>query len=517
MSTNTIAPVLPEGAGYGVVVGIGFFFAFLMAGISYIQNRYIKYSTRGSEEFNTASRSVKSGLIAAGIVSAWTWAATPLQSSTVAYEYGISGPFWIFMFAVLAWKQNAPRCHTLKLFRSDTQANFSLGGAVVTALTGRNVYAAIFLIQLGVYVVLGGLRATFLCSSMPQNLPYFLTTIRRLHQHLHRDDNYPLLHVLSLHLQRPYRFPNRDVQSLAEASVKRPVAGNQDGSPTTAVRAYILGEMAWFAIPFGFATTLGLAAVALTDNPAYSTYPNNMTSSQISSGLSAPFAVIAHIMICVFGLSMAAFACIWNAIGIDLGWLFLVMGLLIGGAVFPAAFAVTWKKRSKYGAVLGAVGGLCAGLIAWLVEAKVYYGELTVASTGGSYPTLAGNMAGVLTGLILTAVVSILANESDLDQTPAEGSDFEKKSNSTRNNPILLTLTQTSAILPTTQHEDAEALEDKTIMEDPTRLKGGFRFACISATVLTLLMGFIIPIPMFLTHYIFSKGFFIGWVMTSFI
>jgi Na+/proline symporter len=51
--------------------------------------------------------------------------------------------------------------------------------------------------------------------------------------------------------------------------------------------------MAWFAIPFGFATTLGLAAVALTDNPAYPTYPNNMITSQISSGLSGPFATVA--------------------------------------------------------------------------------------------------------------------------------------------------------------------------------------------------------------------------------
>lgn len=68
----------------GVVVGIGFFFAFLMMGISWMQNRYTAYSTKQSEEFNTASRSVKPGLIASGIVSAWTWAATLLQSSTVS-------------------------------------------------------------------------------------------------------------------------------------------------------------------------------------------------------------------------------------------------------------------------------------------------------------------------------------------------------------------------------------------------------------------------------------------------
>ncbi len=42
------------------------------------------------------------------------------------------------------------------------------GSAVVTALTGMNVYAAVFLIPTGVcaYVVLGGLRATFLCKSL---------------------------------------------------------------------------------------------------------------------------------------------------------------------------------------------------------------------------------------------------------------------------------------------------------------------------------------------------------------
>jgi Na+/proline symporter len=265
---------------------------------------------------------------------------------------------------------------------------------------------------------------------------------------------------------------------LKEASVKRPVAGNQDGSyltlksnfglifgviqpcsgmgtvfldqgywqraiasrPTTAVKAYILGGMAWFAITFGFATTLGLAAVTLTDNPAYPTYPNNVTS-QVSSGLSAPFAAVAlfgkpgaiallltlfmavtlsssseriavssiltfdmykmyfrpyagpklikisYIMICVFRLVMAAFACTRNAIGVDLGWLFLVMGLVIGGAVLPAAFTVSWKKQSKLSAIAGTLGGLASGLTAWLVAAKTLYGELTVTTTGSSYAT----------------------------------------------------------------------------------------------------------------------------------
>lgn len=48
-----------------------------------------------SEMFNTAGRTVKSGLVASAVVSSWTWAATLLQSSGVAYRYGVSGPFWV--------------------------------------------------------------------------------------------------------------------------------------------------------------------------------------------------------------------------------------------------------------------------------------------------------------------------------------------------------------------------------------------------------------------------------------
>ena len=50
------------------------------------------------------------GLTAAVIVSQWTWAATLLQSSNVAWQYGVSGPFWyasgasiqILLFGILA-------------------------------------------------------------------------------------------------------------------------------------------------------------------------------------------------------------------------------------------------------------------------------------------------------------------------------------------------------------------------------------------------------------------------------
>jgi hypothetical protein len=427
--------------------------------------------------------------------------------------------------------------------------------------------------------------------------------------------------------------PDRMYELLTEASKLRPVDGNQDGSyltlksnfglifgviqlcsgmgtvfldqgywqraiasrPTTAVRAYIMGGMAWFAIPFGFATTLGLAAVALTDNPSFPTYPNPMSTSQVSSGLAAPFGAVAllgnggaiallitlfmavtssssseliavssiltfdifkmyikpnatpaqliktsHYMICFFGFIMAAFACIWNAIGIDLGWLFLTMGLLIGGGVFPAAFAVTWKKQSKWGAISGAVGGLACGLTAWLVTAQAYYGELTIATTGANYPTLAGNLAAVLMGCLITVVVSlvkpdnfdweitrsinavthIIEGESTptTSITPTSASPPEKSSPTLQpNQSSNLTASPLPQLHQTLTSQSSTSLNDDAILENPKLLNRSFKFACYSSLTLTLLMDLIIPIPMFLSHYIFSKGFFLGWIVVGFL
>lgn len=84
-------PPLSKATGYGVVVGLGFLFAFGMMLTTFVLRRY-NNELQTSEVFSTAGRTVKSGLVASAVVSSWTWAATLLQSSSVAYKYGVSGP-----------------------------------------------------------------------------------------------------------------------------------------------------------------------------------------------------------------------------------------------------------------------------------------------------------------------------------------------------------------------------------------------------------------------------------------
>ena len=105
-------------------------------------------------------------------MSHWTWAATLLQSSNQAYQYGVAGPFWyaggatiqIILFGILAVqiKMKAPSAHTVLeivharwgnvahlvffffcfLTNIIVSAMLILGGAaVMTALTGMNTIA----------------------------------------------------------------------------------------------------------------------------------------------------------------------------------------------------------------------------------------------------------------------------------------------------------------------------------------------------------------------------------------
>jgi Na+/proline symporter len=143
------------------------------------------YEVQTSEMFSTAGRTVRSGLVASAVVSSWTWAATLLQSSSVAYRYGVSGPFWyaavasvqIILFATIAieLKRRAPNAHTFpEVIRARygsvthvvyivfglmtnilvTSMLLTGGSAVVTFITGVPTVAACFCSQLELFSTL---------------------------------------------------------------------------------------------------------------------------------------------------------------------------------------------------------------------------------------------------------------------------------------------------------------------------------------------------------------------------
>lgn len=347
-------PVLNQGVGYSVILGFGAFFAIFTSFLVWLEKRYVG-SRHTSEWFNTAGRNVKTGLIASVIVSQWTWAATILQSSNVAWEYGISGPFWyasgatiqVLLFGVIAIeiKRKAPHAHTVCeivkarwgtaahlvflgfcfLTNIIVTAMLLLGGsAVVNALTDVNIYAASFLIPLGVvvYTLAGGLKATFLASYIHSVIVHVVLVIFVY-----------LVYAASSELGSPSIVYRRllEVASKSRSCQEPishagqscgPVTGNFKGSyvtmlssgglvfgiinivgnfgtvfvdngywvsaiaarPSSTHKGYLLGGLVWFAVPFSLATSLGLGALAL-DLP--------ITASEASHGLVPPATAIA--------------------------------------------------------------------------------------------------------------------------------------------------------------------------------------------------------------------------------
>ena len=87
-------PPFGQAVGYLIVILFGAFFSVVTTAIVKLEEKFVMGHAHTSETFNTAGRNVKIGLTASVIVSQWTWAATLLQSSNVAWAYGVSGPFW---------------------------------------------------------------------------------------------------------------------------------------------------------------------------------------------------------------------------------------------------------------------------------------------------------------------------------------------------------------------------------------------------------------------------------------
>ncbi|CZR59441.1 probable DUR3-Urea permease [Phialocephala subalpina] len=267
--------------------------------------------------------------VAMSFPSSWTWAATLLQSTSIAYDYGVSGPFWyasgatvqIILFASIAieLKRRAPNAHTfLEVIKArygkGTHIIFTIfglmtnilvtamlltgGSAAFTALTGVPTPAACFLLPLGViiYTMFGGIKATFLMDYVHTVMLLIIIIIFCL-------TTYATSNILG--------SPKAVFDLLQQASASHPVSGNASGnfgivfcdngyynkaiaaSPVDALPGYILGGLSWFAIPFTCATTMGLAALVLESNPVFPTFPDRMSASDVSAGLVLPYAAVA--------------------------------------------------------------------------------------------------------------------------------------------------------------------------------------------------------------------------------
>jgi len=595
-----LGEVLDESIGWFIVVGLGAIFAGVISAEIKFEEKYLGH-VQNSEWFNTAGRIIKTGLTAAAIVSAWTWAATLLQSSTVAYLYGISGPFWyasgatiqVLLFGILAieLKRKAPNAHTfLEIIRArfgngthKIFLGFALtcnmivtgmlllgGAAVVNGLTGMDITIAAFLIPVGVmvYTLVGGLKATFVADYMHTviiyvviltfvSMVFFISPVTGGIDGMYEKlaaaaDLRPVLeptfvpgepgNAMGAYLTMASAgglifgviniVGNFGTVFVDQAYWQRAIAAQ----PSSTVRGFLLGGMCWFSIPFTLATTMGLTAVALNVQ---------LTPEQVQLGLTVPAAAsvmmgeigaimvlvmlfmavtsagsaeliavsslitydvyrtyknpaasgkqllkVSRTVIVIFGLGMGVLAGILLGMGLSLGFVYLAMGILIGSAVIPIALTITWSKTTRAGAVAGALIGVMLSLLTWTsVAASEANGVVDIASLGGAFPMLYGNVVAILSSGFICVVISLAQNKKyDWAQ-----------------------LNTHMKIVEGDMSEQVKAEIAKAEQDEET-LKKAFKFSVKGGGILTIICVVIWPLPLYFSGYVFDLGFYGFWV-----
>ncbi|KAL5014496.1 hypothetical protein ScPMuIL_008766 [Solemya velum] len=97
------------------------------------------------------------------------------------------------------------------------------------------------------------------------------------------------------------------------------------------------------------------------------------------------------------------------------------MGILIGSAVLPIALAMTWDRLTGEGMIAGSVGGTALALISWLAVSSTYEGGLYdfFKNTGREVSMLCGNLVSIISGGVITFVVSVvLSKYRSFDSSP---------------------------------------------------------------------------------------------------
>ncbi|KAH8881060.1 urea transporter, partial [Thozetella sp. PMI_491] len=598
--------VLQPSVGYGLVAGLGAAFCIIMILITLVQNRYAQYNTfKSTEEFNAASRSVKPGMIAAGIVSSWTHATTLLTSCTLAFSYGVGGGLWFgavgscqtLLFAVTAYhvKKGANNAHTFpeivlsrhgklahKIYTAlGLLSNFVNGSALLTggcsvfvALSGMNIWASYFILIVAVqsYIVVGGLRSTFICDYLHTTFLYgciftFMFSVYTTSPHIGSPE--ALYDLLSKQSENPATeadsyngsyFTVKSSEGLVTAMTiligsfsaiwtdqaywQRVIASD----PRTAVRGYVLGSVAWYAIPFAMATCMGLTAAALQDSDIF---PVTLTSAQVSNGLAAPAAAIAimgqhgaaliitllfmaitsstsaesiaasslmtfdiykayispsatnkKLLIAsiaglfTYGIVLAVICCIFQAVGISLGFLVKIFGCLMGGGSFPMAAIVLWDRTSTLAAQVSPILALCSGLITWLVCAQLRSGAINITTLGNSYNSLAGDCVALGVGAISIVSLTFLFPEKH----PVE----------------LVGVDEGGTVTTHFTRPNREPIVPVSALT-PEEVRSQRRFALTALAIGALGFLVLLPFTLYGTGYTFSLGFFKAYVVIAFI
>jgi hypothetical protein len=256
---------------------------------------------------------------------------------------------------------------------------------------------------------------------------------------------------------------------------------------------------------------------------------------------SAKLVQMSHYGIVIYGLTLAAFCCILNAVGLNLTWLLTILGIIVGGGSVPIGLVLMWKRMSTVAAITAPWVGLSCGLIAWFVTTSKRSGVISVETTGDTTNAVAGNITSWGTGFLVAVVLSYafpgkhtstnvkdverynkihgvaqtrseelspsapssqLESTKDLKEGGKEKDEIAAASEDNKEGKQILSSPQPETYVPT-GNELVDFLETQHIAPmDPVLVKKGERLAVVANGVFIAIALILVPFTLFGTSYI---------------
>ncbi|KAF5584583.1 Na+ solute symporter [Fusarium pseudoanthophilum] len=337
-------------------------------------------------------------------------------------------------------------------------------------------------------------------------------------------------------------------------------------NPGSTLIGYLLGGSAWFTIPFCLATTYGLLAAAVEQLPVFPTYPHPMNAFEVASGMAMPYAALAvmgkggamaillmvfmavtsalssetmavtalmtydvyqayinpkatgkqlvrfgHCVVPVFGLFVASVAVGLNHAGFNVSFIITAVGVFVVSAFIPQACTIFWGKQGLLAVVGAPIISSAAAIIAWFMVAKHESGYISITTLSGNLALVAGNMTSFAGPIVLTPLLSYIKPQNYDWNLLKEIKQADDADEGTSGIMELSNRTNLEAEETMTTSSDAQTKAENAML---LRARTKAIWASVSLTLVYLLLW---PIPMYGTGYVFSKGFFKGWVVVLFL
>ncbi|KAL4960911.1 sodium:solute symporter family protein [Aspergillus stella-maris] len=509
--------LVSQGTAYGLLIGLGVLFCGVILIAIKVQKAYLSEDSATSEMFMVANRSVGTGLTASAVFSSWMWINETVLCAAMCYRYGLAVPLWwgsglCFQIALMAAlgvmaKIRVPYAHTsLEIIRMrygtighlvfivlnltnnvfGCASMILTGSQLVSGISHMHFVAATILIPLGVvlYTAVGGLKATFLTdflhTAVALIIIIYFTLAVLTNEHIgglgglydkvmatasqnYIDGNYQgsLLTMKSkdaIIWGLILKFGNLALVVMDTAFWQKSFASEVNST----VPAYNLAAVAVFGIPWGLGTVLGLSARALHQTPIFPTYPGDITSTEVSTGLVMPYLVKAlignggmiaffvllfmaltstvsssmiavssilsfdvyktyfnpkatdkkllkasHITVVFHAVFITGISIALNYGGANMTWIGYFRPILSCPGIIPLGLTLFWSGQTKAAAIVAPVLGFFTGLAIWLGTAHALYGEVNMTTTGEGLPALYGAIGSFFSPALYSVVISL--------------------------------------------------------------------------------------------------------------